>query len=69
MRFLKQLLVFVLIAMAMESVWGSVCPTYCPQNYSPVCGRNKAGQTKKFSNKCELNVANCKANTNEWRLC
>lgn len=53
--------------MAMESVWGA-CSSICPQNYSPVCGKNKAGKTKTFSNRCELNVANCKSN-NEWRLC
>ncbi|KAG0201617.1 hypothetical protein BGX33_010215, partial [Mortierella sp. NVP41] len=35
------------------------CPKACPLNYSPICAKLKSGETKTFSNGCEMSVYNC----------
>ncbi|KAF9087274.1 hypothetical protein BGX29_000910 [Mortierella sp. GBA35] len=36
-----------------------VCNKACPLNYSPICAKLKSGETKTFSNGCEMSVYNC----------
>ncbi|KAF9122473.1 hypothetical protein BGW39_009721 [Mortierella sp. 14UC] len=36
-----------------------VCNKACPYIYKPVCGKLQSGESKTFSNSCEMNVFNC----------
>ncbi|XP_044739354.1 uncharacterized protein LOC123300771 [Chrysoperla carnea] len=60
MIFVKQNLVFLLIAVSIQSALSYDCPIVCPDTYAPICGLNQVGRIKRiFPNKCLLNVANC----------
>ncbi|XP_059485176.1 vasotab-TY3-like [Neocloeon triangulifer] len=38
---------------------GGDCPTICPLNYAPICGKNSKGELKTFSNECGMRAQNC----------
>lgn len=42
-----------------DSITIESCPSFCPGNYQPVCGKNNFGEKKTFSNECRLKSENC----------
>lgn len=42
-----------------DSITIESCPSFCPGNYQPVCGKNNFGEKRTFSNECRLRSENC----------
>lgn len=42
-----------------DSITIESCPSFCPGNYQPVCGKNNFGEKRTFSNECRLKSENC----------
>ncbi|XP_077283705.1 vasotab-TY1-like [Arctopsyche grandis] len=36
------------------------CPLFCPLIYQPICGVSSTGETKTFSNNCDMDATNCR---------